>query len=521
MAAPTLTTLPDELLRPLLLGSVDSRKQLTSLRLVSRRFHAIADPEFWRTIVLEPHTAPRRVEALVQALQRNPSNGDLVRSLIIFDNVLPEDDWPVDEPGEYIDISSRPSLQWFFSTYDSMIGRFLDRIFRRSRLTSSHVLLLLIAHMPQLEHLSFTAPPMQLLSPLVYFFDLCRPARLRYLGGTAGPVTVKGRVNEVDKTPLRHLDRLCFFRCKDYGFSMEFPSIMPFPALHMQIHAGSLCRLDHLQPCVQVLEVRQHIFDPQVVPQLLARAPSLQNLVYDAIVLRLFHLGHPQPQVVDLRPISNALRKLGAGLTHINLSIHFDADARGCTLQDSVIGALRSLKVLKTLAITPAVLLGDEEQTSAPCRLADMLPTSLELLHLAQSRPHDGMGECGWDTAADLLQHVLFVANPHELPNLVGIKVGRVLGETRRRANESGWKNCGWKHELVAEDHDPWTWFGNDGLVETKREPWMWFARAGADEGAVLRRLGAGDMQFVARQTADWGACEDDSAAFQALSGAS
>ncbi|KAH7014515.1 uncharacterized protein B0I36DRAFT_355715 [Microdochium trichocladiopsis] len=420
MAAITLNSLPDEVLQSILLGSAKKRKDLTSVRLVSGRFHNIVNPEYWRTIVLQP-------------------------------------------------------------AYSQEFSTWLQRQFCDRWVHSYRILVLLIAHLPQLEHISCFMSDRHDQRLLLDLFDQCRPARLLQLG-------IARPAGSSDRTPLMRLSKVSLRNSSSLAGLVQQTPVMQFPLVDLQVSScpTGLFRLAKIQPRLESLELKDIAFMENTVRLVLVAFPCLKHLTYGA--LRSYE-SNTDVEIVNVDPAGQAIRELGKNLTHINFHVYCDGEAGDFALVGSL-GPLCSLTGLKTLVTMPGALLRENSYRT----LGDMLPTSIEMLTLATS--DDGLSGCGQTDVEAGLPNLL--TQSRRFPHLAGVRLGWIP--------TSDWQGHHWDVE------------GWDRGIATG-DSWVWLARTAARK-RIVRQLAARDMQLCFDDpSAAWDDGEhEDQVVFKSLS---
>lgn len=161
--------LPDETLLPILLGSVDQSRQLTSVRALSKRFNRIVTPNFWRAITFQSgRDNTKALLSLVQSLQHDPSIGFLVRKLTVnghFD--ADQQSWR--------SLSQVSSWSWLAETYSTDLVLWVAQNFQEPSFDTA--LSLLIIRLPNLEHFAYNLRDHQDQTLLMRLFEYGKAAQ--------------------------------------------------------------------------------------------------------------------------------------------------------------------------------------------------------------------------------------------------------------------------------------------------------------------------------------------------------
>ncbi|KAH7014516.1 uncharacterized protein B0I36DRAFT_398285 [Microdochium trichocladiopsis] len=310
MAASRLSELPDEILRPILLGAAGKRADLAPLRLVSKRFDELVNAELWRTVAVKNKS---RLLTFVKALQKTPAIGAFVRTLTIDTGY----EWEINP--NLSDLKVDQSVDWLAENYSPTFVAWFSGLFGTGERSIQHAIILSIAHLPKLEHLACSLRNRQEQRLLLNLFNRCKTARLRELG-LAGSNSATAK----EQTPLMHLTRAGLFNKHVQEPLSKHSSIILFPLDKLQIHRPApQLFMQRLQPDLQDLEIKNMIFHSGTLGNILTAFPSLKRLTYGAWVMPLFE---QTGSVLDLDAAGNTLRQLGRNLRHLNLFILLEDD---------------------------------------------------------------------------------------------------------------------------------------------------------------------------------------------------
>lgn len=360
-----IESLPNELLRPILMSSVDRRQHLRTARAVSKRFNCIVTPEFWHTIHLDMLDRPESLSLLIGTLQKTPDIGLLVNTLMI--NLC---DYR-EHPPRPLPFGVSPSRTWIAKTYSpGFVSWFCDD---EDTVSTGSLVALLLVHLPRVRQLlcRFGLSHYQDYWPLVRLFRYCKSVRLCQRDSALA-------VSSSTRIPMARLSTISIRHSYDGLDAPLESSLAGLPLERLEIYrpipelSGLPRSSFHLLKELVLLRIP---FRQSTIRNILVAAPGLECLVYH--VDASHNLSTP---VVDLSLIGDVIRDLGRGLPKLRLEFSSAEDEE--IERVGKLGSLRTLTLLRHLYLTTDLLIDDD----ATCTMENVIPESLLFLGLTSFR---------------------------------------------------------------------------------------------------------------------------------------
>ncbi|KAJ1323600.1 F-box/TPR repeat protein Pof3 [Microdochium nivale] len=447
--------IPNEILRPILLGAADKRTDLAPLRLVSTRANAILRTDFWHCVRIDPVRRPWQILLLLKTLQEGDA-GTLVRALVV--------ESCLQSTMKIFGTKFKPqsSRQWMIDNYSK---NFADWLATHTDSSCDYILVYLVAHMPGLKSIDCMFSCVGGHQCLHELFARCAQASARRL------TDKDSRARSDDMMPLMSLSRLTLAVTSHMQMPYELDKVMDFPLHHLQLrHFSSLLFGRITQTFLRRLDIDMAEFDLGSFRRIFTSFPNLEHLNYYSVSYNSGYIIQ-----VDLNTIGNVLRQFGRKLRHLSFDIDFcGAHFQECEIRGQI-GSLRELEFLETLAIDLLLLLcADDLQLG----LVSTMPKSIRVLAFTGS---DGDPYINRPYAEQAVQHLL--QENHGFPDLDGIQLA---WDAMKTPDLPGWKRTNtFRSDFYASSP-----VRRDIVDET------WFSRAGGKPPMALRLTHDGLTSF-------------------------
>ncbi|KAJ4215766.1 hypothetical protein NW759_009626 [Fusarium solani] len=454
-------------------------KTLMSISRACKRFHRIAEPLLYRTILVAAHDNDNE-ECLVQltkSLVSNPELGHDIRTITLGNGCRQGDD------------DFREALRPTWLSLDAPISfkRQLGKEIADHRVVGMAPLILALS--PQVRLVDYT-------------FDNTSPCTMWILSGRPDlEMSLKEdyyddtELAEEDEEALKeyelkqgetyahyglpHLEevRIRHGDCTDSHTPMD--ELEPV-LLHPNLKTLRLLGIGWLsnpisnfkfpnEPCnLETLELKECLFDHSTLENILTRCKRLKWLCMETADARRHDLYVDEEDWdLDLSKVGDVLRRLGHNLEYFNLhTIEYD----NWGFFDGRLGSLRDLKALRHLKVILNNLTGRvrnpwETDLEQEIPLAEALPPMIETLHLHWDEEYYSHVE--YKRFCDNINGAVFrlLMAADGFPNLRKISIERHGG--KRQKGESEWDKSvdGWEVE-VTEKH-LWQRYSSSGCMRT------------------------------------------------------
>lgn len=466
------------------------RKILASISRVSRQFHRVAQPFLYRTILLEGghHEYNWRQEHLTRALVASPKLGLLTRTISFDDScllripgfhsllqgLLPSLDLP-STMRRYLETSLAESKQNFNSTGKMGIAAFMLAVMPCIRLVEfsfhgSRTLIWMLSGRADVGEQHIRDPDDE-------YSDLEDGVVTEPLKGTGGSILRTDTGDTVSTSfanyGLTHLEelRLRTGDSRHYTTSVHsieaallHPSLKTLRLLGINWLQGSLDQLKWpKEPCgVQFLELRESLVEAASLRHILARFASLRTLLVHLASCRRYQDDEIEWDM-NLDEIGSILRSLGGNLVELSLHTNnYEDYDEGPSQSEGHLGSLREMRSLEHLSVVYGDLVDTLTEPPEVPTIADVLPSSLETLHLHWDEKHYGehsyRRRCGYvnDAVRKLLER-------GHMPNLRQVSIERAYNETLE--GEFDGSVAGWN--ISVENRHLWMTYSTSGCGRT------------------------------------------------------
>lgn len=142
------------------------------------------------------------------------------------------------------------------------------------------------------------------------------------------------------------------------------------------------------EPCgIHLLDLRECVVEASSVRYILSRFTSLHTLLVHLDGGRYLGILGETEWDIQLDEFGSVLRELGQGLNNLCLDTNLSCPGRQCR---GHLGSLREMRSLKHLKVAYSNLINMSESIDDVPKMADVLPHSLETIHLlCESQHHD------------------------------------------------------------------------------------------------------------------------------------
>ncbi|KAK2609954.1 hypothetical protein N8I77_003419 [Diaporthe amygdali] len=216
------------------------------------------------------------------------------------------------------------------------------------------------------------------------------------------------------------------------------------------------------EPCsVQLLELKENLIEASSLRHILSRFTSLRTLLIHLADCRRYMYDTDEIEwEVYLNEFGSILRELGQDLVEFSLhTTSFESDG----ICEGHLGSLREMRSLRHLKVIYTDLVNTRvEPSEQVSKLVDVLPPSLETLHLHWDERHCGQEyykrRCGFvnQGVTELLEH-------GHMPNLRQVSIERYYNETME--GEFDGPIGGW--DMTVENVHLWATYSSSGCMRT------------------------------------------------------
>lgn len=467
------------------------RKILASISRVSRQFHRVAQTFLYRTILLEggDHEHEWRQEHLTRALATSPNLGLITRTIAFDDSCLPRT------------TGFHSMLQELLPSLDlpSTMRRYLETKLAKSKQNSNSsgkigIAAFMITLMPRIRLVEFSFHGSRNLiwmlsgcvdmdeqlirDPDDVFSDsegddvVTRP-RKRTGGNTLKIDTCDTVRASFANFGLTNLEELRLRTGDSRHYTTPVHSIEA-ALLHPSLKTLRLLGSNWLQktldllkwpnePCgVKFLELRESLVEAASLRYILTRFTSLRTLLVHLAGCRRYQDEEIEWDM-NLDEIGSILRSLGGNLVELSLHTNnYEDYDEGPSQSEGHLGSLREMRSLKYLSVVSGDLIDNGAEIQEAPTLADVLPRSLETLHLHWDEKYYGehsyRRQCGYVNGAvrKLLEH-------GHMPDLGQVSIERLYNETLE--GEFDGPVAGW--DMSVENRRLWKTYSTSGCGRT------------------------------------------------------